>query len=117
MNAWALNGLKRRPEVAEELHPGLEDEGDVPERLPEPEPVVAGVGIGELGELSVVGVPVDDEAADRLPVAADVLGGRVDDDVRPVLDGAEERGRGRGVVDDEGNARLLRDLPLSPRGG
>jgi len=35
----------------------------------------------------------------------------VEDDVRPVLDGTKEHRRGRGVVDDEGNAGLLRDLP------
>jgi len=43
-------------------------------------------------------------------VAADVLGGRVDDDVRPVLEGPVEVGREGGVVDDEGDADLLRDL-------
>jgi hypothetical protein len=49
-----VEGAERRSEVAQQLDPGLEDEGDVPERLPELEPVVPGVRIGELGELSVV---------------------------------------------------------------
>src|SRR4029453_4315327 len=41
-----VEGAEGRSEVAQQLDPGLEDEGDVPERLPELEPVVAGVRIG-----------------------------------------------------------------------
>jgi hypothetical protein len=51
---------------------------------------------------------VDDDAADRGAVAADVLGGRVDDDVGAVVERAAEHRR-RGVVDDQRHAQFLAD--------
>ncbi len=43
-------------------------------------------------------------------MAAQELGGRVHDDVGPVLEGADQVRRRHGVVDDEGDVVLLRDL-------
>jgi hypothetical protein len=74
--------------------------------------VVAGVGVCEFREFAVVPreIPaVDDEAADGLAMATDVLGCRVDDDVRPVLQRLHQCRRGGGVVDDEGDAGGLGD--------
>src|SRR3546814_16726658 len=51
---------------------------------------------------------VDDEAADRVAMPADVLGRRVDDDVRAMLQRTADDRRG-GVVDDERNAQLFGD--------
>jgi len=51
---------------------------------------------------------VDDDAAQSGPVAAHVLGGGVNDDVRAVLEGAAQDRRGHRVVDDERQAELVR---------
>ena len=56
---------------------------------------------------------VHDQAAERRAVTADVLGGRVHDDVDAVLEGLQQHGRGNGVVYDRCDAmasRHLRDL-------
>src|SRR5215813_10275061 len=42
-------------------------------------------------------------------MATQEFGGRMADDVRTPGDGLAEIGRGQGVVDDEGNARLMGD--------
>ncbi|CAI8305060.1 MAG: Uncharacterised protein [Rhodospirillaceae bacterium] len=76
--------------------------------------MVAGIGLVEQREAGCVAFPVEaatveDHATDRGAVTADVLGGRVNDDVGAVLDRlADDRG-GR-VVDDQRNAQLLADL-------
>ncbi len=75
--------------------------------------VVAGVGGVEAGEALLVLRPgelatVHDGAADAVAVAAQVLGERVDDDVRAVLDGAQQVGAGHGVVHDQRHAVVVR---------
>ena len=57
------------------------------------------------GELAAV----DDDAAHRRAVAAHELGQRVDDDIRPVFDRAEQDRRRDRVVDDQGNAGAVGD--------
>ena len=52
---------------------------------------------------------VDDDAADRRPVPAQELGGRVEHDVGPVLDRPAEVGRGHGVVDHQRHAGFVGD--------
>lgn len=81
--------------------------------------VVTGVGFGEVGEAlgvraEVEGARVDDHTADGGAVPAEELGGRVDDDVRPVLDGAQQVRGGHGVVDDERQAGGVRDVGDAP---
>ena len=53
---------------------------------------------------------VDDDAADRVAMAAEVLGERMHDDIGAVLDGPAQIGRRHGVVDDERNAMSMRDV-------
>ena len=43
-------------------------------------------------------------------MAADELRRRVDNDVRAVLDGADEIGRAKGIIDDDGKRMLVRNL-------
>ncbi len=108
-------------EVAQQLDAGLEDEGEVGSQgaadaeVPGvDEPVVARVGLVEATEpLGVGGVverpAVDDGTRDRRPVPAEVLRGRVDDDVRAPLQRADQIRRGHGVVDHERHPRRVRD--------
>ena len=69
--------------------------------------VVQGEALGLGSEVEVTGV--DDCARDRGSVSAQVLGGRVDDDVGAPLDRADQVGGGDRVVDDEGHADLVGD--------
>ena len=52
---------------------------------------------------------VNDDAAQRGAVAADKLGGRMDNDVGTMLDRADQVGRAEGVIDDKRNALLVCD--------
>lgn len=67
--------------------------------------MVALGGLDELGEAGAVLAPVelarvDDDAADGCAVAADPLGGRVDDNVGAVVDGSDEvTASAKGIVD------------------
>jgi len=103
-----VEGRRRRTDVAEELHPRLEHVRAGAEGGPVGEAVVAGIGIGELGELvaggEVEGAAIDDHPADRRAVAPDELRGGVHDDVGPPLEGPDEPRRRHRVVDDEGHA-------------
>ena len=71
---------QRRTDVAQALDAELEDERERPERLRVADAVVARIGLDEVGLEALAGGPVelaavDDDAADRGPVAADPLGG------------------------------------------
>ena len=73
--------------------------------------VVTRVRLREGGEFAA-GLPVElagvnDDAAQRGAVAADELGGRMDNDVGTMLDRADQVGRAEGVVDDQRDAVLV----------
>ncbi len=111
------------PDIAKQLHPCLDDEGDVshtgkvPEDLPEFQAVIARVRFGELGEFAVSPVEfsgIDDDAADGGAVTADELRRRCGQDVGPVVDRFHEAHADR-VVHDEGDPRLMGDLRRSPQ--
>jgi hypothetical protein len=115
-----LEGVERADRVAQvalQGDPRLEDVGDRPERLGGLGPdraVVARVGPIQQREalgvlLPVEAAAVDDDAADRGAVPADVLGRRVNDDVGAVVERPADNGRRR-VVDDQRHAQLLADL-------
>ena len=116
MNWNALNGADGVSEVALQCDACLEDVGDRAERFRRLGPdraVVARVGLVQhreaVGVLRPVEAPaVDDHAADRGAVAADVLGRRVDDHVRAVIERPADHRRRR-VVDDQRHAELLAD--------
>ena len=70
--------------------------------------MVRRVRLGQTGEFIVLApvefAGIDDDAAHDRPVTADELRRRVDNDVGPVLDGAQQIGRREGAVDDQGDA-------------
>ena len=75
--------------------------------------MVGGIGRIEQREARLVVGPgefagVDHDAADAGAMATDVLGQRVHDDVRAMLEGAAENRRGHGVVDDQRHAMSMR---------
>ena len=99
--------------VAQALHPRLDDERQRPESFGIGNAVVRGIGIDEIRKASrslpVELAAIDDDAADGGPMAADELGGRVDDDIRTPLDRPAESGRGAGIVDDQRQPVLMGD--------
>lgn len=108
-----------RAEVAEQLDAELDGEGAGAEVGPVPQAVVAGVGRGEVREALGVSAEVEaarvhHDAAEGGAVAAEELGGGVDDDVGAVLGGAQQVRGGHGVVDDEGDAGLVGDVGDAP---
>ena len=116
----ALQQLERigrretRAEIAQALGSGAHDEGGLAELLVEDDAMIAGIGLGELGEFAG-GMPVepaaiDDDAADRDAVAADPFGRRIHHDIGAELDRAAEERRRKGVVDQQRNLRVMRDL-------
>lgn len=83
-------GAERASRVAKDLELAADGKGPMGESLPE-----LRLGVVELGEpiwvtAPVKGATVDDDAAYRGAVAADPFGGRVNDDVYPVVDGTTE---------------------------
>ena len=105
--------VQRHAEVAQPHGDAVEGEGERAEGLVELEPVIGGFGRAERGEL-VRGRPVeaariDHHAARHRAVAGEVLGQRMDDQRRAVLDRAAEVWRGRGIVDDQRQARVVGD--------
>ena len=83
-------------------------------RINERHTMIAGVRVRDQRELSarspVKLAGIDDHAAKRRAVAADELRRRVDDNVRAVFDGADEIGRAKGIIDDDGKRMLVRNL-------
>ena len=112
-NEERVERRQRRARVAQQHGADAADVRRRPERVAPDDPVVRGVRLGEarvavrLGR-PVEGAVVDDDAADRCPVAADELGQRVDDDVRPVVAAPGEDGGRDGVVHDERQAEVVR---------
>ena len=76
--------------------------------------MIACVGLRELRELAgcvpVKFPSVHDQSAEGGPVASDELGGRVDYDIRPVLERTDRIGRAEGVVDHQRDTVTVGDL-------
>src|SRR3974390_968090 len=114
-----LEGVERthsRAEVAEQDYPRAYDVGDRAERLPGLGPnraVIARVGAVQRGEALFVSGPVevaaiDNDAADRSPMTADIFGGRVHHDRRTVIEWPADQRCGR-VVHNKRHAELASD--------
>ncbi len=118
----ALKQLKRvlwrkaGAEVAQQRGAGAEHVGDRPEQLRQLKVVAVSVArVRPVDQRLALGkvdpwelAAVDDGAADRRSVAADVFGRRIDHDRRAVIERLDGE-RGGGVVDDERNAERPAD--------
>ncbi len=113
-----VEGAEGHAGVAQPLDAEFDDEGDVAESgevaedVPEFEAVVAGVGLGEFGELAVAVVElaaVDHDAADRGAVTSDVFGGGGGEDIGAVFEGADEADSDS-IVDHDGDAGVVGDF-------
>lgn len=92
-------------QITKDLDTGTDDECDRAEGVPELEAVIAVGGVVHLGEPGGVLAPVelarvDDDTANSGAVAANPLGGGVNDDVSTVINGSDEVATSaKGVVD------------------
>ena len=97
--------------VSQQLHTGFCDVGQRAQRFGVLQAVVAGVRLGEGGELAarcpVKLASVHDDAANGRAVAAYELGGGMNDDVRAIFDGADEVGGAKGVVNNQRDAVFM----------
>ena len=103
---------RRGAQVAHQLDAGLDDVGQWAEGLDVLQAVVALIRLDHLREAAatpVEGAAVHDHAAHAGGVAIDVLGGRVDDDVGAMLEGAAQVGGAEGVVDQQRGLHLVGD--------
>src|SRR5450759_2783701 len=106
MNMKALNGLIGAP-TSRSSDAGFDDIGNWPQRLHCLGPyrsVIAGIGGIQHREavlmLDPVEIaPINQDAADRGAVAADILGGRVQHDRSTMVERSAKHGRGRIVHD------------------
>lgn len=98
-------GVEGGAQITQRLDAGADDEGDGTKGIPELEAVIALRGLDELGEPGAVLTPVelarvDDDSADGCAVAADPLGGRVNDNVGAVVNGSDEvAASAKGIID------------------
>ena len=106
-------------EVAQPLDAQLGGEAVLAEVVPEAQVAVGRDRLGHDREVAVVpreAAGVDDRAADRGAVAAEVLRRGVQDDVGAEVQRPAEVGRGERRVDRERDAGVVRDLRRAPRG-
>ena len=109
---------ERGAKVAQGHRPRLHGEGEIAEILVEPEPVIGGLRLGQRGKATPLR-PVelarfDHDAAQRIAVAGEEFGGRVDDDIGAVLDRPAEVRGGERVVDDQRQTGLMCDFGDAP---
>ena len=114
-NQERVEGRNRRAHVAQRHDAGTADVGSGAECFGIDDAVVGHVRFVETLELRLVLGPrelaaIDDDAADGIAMAAEVLGQGMDDDVGAVLERAAQVRRGHGVVDDDRHAMLVGDL-------
>src|ERR1051326_7963599 len=84
-----IEGAEGRSEIAQAFHAGFHNVGEVAERLIEADAVVALAGLEQLRKAAAIprkAAAIDDDSTDRRPMPADELGGRMDHDIRAVLD-------------------------------
>ena len=104
----------RGAEIAQGQHAAGDREGEIAEGFGEDHAAVFGPGRREHG-IALVAHPferaaVDDHAAHRIAVPAQIFGRGMDDDVGAVFGGADQIGRSQRIVDDQRNLRVFGDL-------
>ena len=99
--------------VAQALAPGAQQEGTHGALFTEDHVVKAFIGLAQFGKLArfvpVKAAAIDHHAAHHRAVARQELGGRVVDQIGPVVKGLDQPGRGEGGIDQQRHARFVRD--------
>ncbi len=116
-NSHALNGLNAAPGIAQQLHPRLDDEGDIgpevrrTEDLVVDQTVIAGIRSRVFREAArcapIELATIDQHTADRLPVTANELGCGMHNDVGAVVERPHQIRRRNRVVEDQRHPGLM----------
>jgi hypothetical protein len=100
-------------EVAQTQHAARDREGEIAKGLLNLEPVIFRSRLAQHRIFVVFrpieGAGIDDDAAERIAVAAEEFGQGVHDDIGAMVDGTDQIGRRQRVVDDQRHARLVGD--------
>ena len=109
-----LNGDMRRADIAQAEHAAGDGEREIAERLVQHDALIFRARLRQHRIAAfarpVEGAGIDDQAADRIAVAAEKFRQRVNDDIRAVIDRLAEIGCRQRVVDDQRHARAPRDI-------
>ena len=106
---WALCGT----EIAQELGAGFDNVGSAAEFFSVRSIRVLRIGIDKIRELSIIPVviaSINHDTAQGNGVAVNVLGRRVNDDIRPMLQGLHQERRCKSVVHKERHVEFLGKL-------
>src|ERR1051326_2989546 len=105
-----IEGAESRAKVAQAFDSGLHDEGKIAESFVEPNAVIAFARLEKLWKRAPVpreAAAIHNHASDRRAVPTDELGGGVQNDIRPVLNGPAQIGGSKRIINDQRNARLV----------
>ena len=110
----SIEGRDRGSCIAQEDGTDVSDKGRGTDRIIERDPVIAGVGLGDLG-IPASGLPVEfsglyDNAAQGRSVSPDEFGRRVNHDISSVFDRADQVGSSESIVNDKGQSVAVGDL-------
>ncbi len=111
-NRNELNGLSAGPKSRSAFHARFHDVGEIAEGLVEADAVVAFARFQELREAAAIprkAAAIDNEAADRRPMTADKLGGRMHHDIGAMFDGTAQVRRRKRVVDHQRQIVFVRN--------
>ena len=103
-----VEGGDGRAGIPKQNGPDAGDKGGGAGGVHKGHPVIAGVGLGN-GSIPAAGLPVKfaavyNDSPQSGAVAANKLGGGVDDDIGAVFNGPDEVGRAEGIVNYQGQA-------------
>ena len=105
---------QRRTEIAQAEHAAGDREGEIAKRLLDPDAVIFRARLVEHRIFVVLrpveGAGIDDDAAERVAVAAQEFRQRMHHDVGAVVDRTDQIGRRQRVVDDQRHAGLACDF-------
>src|SRR5262245_44713269 len=108
-----VKGAETGTEIAHHFHTRFHDKGKIAKRFPVAHAVVAWRRLDHFWEDAIVpgkSPAIDDDATDAGAVSANEFRGRVHDDVRPMLAGPAQVGRGKGIINNEWELMLVRNV-------
>ena len=104
---------QRRTKIAQAEHTAGDSEGKITESLLDPDAVIFRPRFAEHWIFIVLrpveGAGIDDDAADRVAMAGKEFGQRMHDNVRAVINGADQVRGCQRVIDDQGHAGVAGD--------
>src|SRR5207244_3244970 len=108
-----VKGAETGAEVAHHFHTRFHDKGKIAKRFPVAYAVIPWRRLDHFWEGAIVPrkrPAIDDDAADTGAMSANEFGGGMHDNVCPMLKGPAQVGRGKGVINNEWELMLVRNV-------